>query len=215
MKAHVSRALICGWLLAAAPGVPAIGESLTIRGRGVWTDESDALGSSGSFGVMSTVRIDGASGLALAAEWRLVPRWGLELSITRLAFDADFHQSEFRPPERPPVPEIFDRGELVVRPVSLAVLAHPLRGARTDLYLGPAVSHVSYDVDVGRGLERSDEWGYGAVLGLDVAIGEAGWAAGVEARYLKAEHDDSIHGLWRSFSSYWVGAGVSYRVDKQ
>lgn len=54
-------------------------------------------------------------------------------------------------------------------------------GASSDLYLGPAVSHVSYDVDVGSELERSDEWGYGAVLGLDVAIGEAGWTAGVEA----------------------------------
>lgn len=54
-------------------------------------------------------------------------------------------------------------------------------GASSDLYFGPAVSHVSYDVDVGSELERSDEWGYGAVLGLDVAIGEAGRTAGVEA----------------------------------
>lgn len=207
-----SRALFCCWLLASLPAAQAVGESLTIRGRGVWTDESDDLGRTGGL-VVSTVTIDGADGLALAAEWRPVPFWGLELSVTELAFDAEFRQRVIRPPELPQVPEIFDQGELVVRPVSLALLMHPLRGGRGDLYFGPAVSHVSYDVDVGSELERADEWGYGVVLGLEVPIGEAGWAAGFEGRYLTAEHDDVIHGLWGRFSTYWLGAGVSFRVD--
>lgn len=201
---------------ACATAVAEDGSSWTLRAGALWLDESDRVGESGHFGVVSTLDVDGGEGLNLGIEWRSGSAWGLELSAARLALDAEFTQREIRPPTVPPVPEIRAHGEFELQPVSFSLLFHLLRSARADLYLGPSLALISYDVDVWEDLDRESDWGYGAVLGLGVPLGDARrWAVDLQARYLAIERESRDRDFWHRLQTYTLGAGISYRLGSR
>jgi outer membrane protein W len=74
--------------------------------------------------------------------------------------------------------------------LTLGVDFHLLRrNVEPDLYITPLVSYnVWRDLEAARTdetLKLDNEWGYGAVLGLDIPIGESGWQINMALRFLR------------------------------
>ncbi len=76
-------------------------------------------------------------------------------------------------------------GDFTVQPFSLAVLFHPLRQSRFDIYAGPAIALVRYDIGVDGAQERDPEPGYGVKLGGEYLFGRTPWSLGLEYRHLE------------------------------
>lgn len=178
----------------------------TLRGQaGGSIDQSDSIGFGFGPGVVTTLTTDAGSGFAVGLEWRPRRLWGIELSAAQLTFDAERRQFLDGVETR-------ESGDLVARPIGAALLIHPLRGERADLYVGPVASLVSFDVDVPQAVDRDSDLGYGAILGLDLLAGKAGWAVGLQARYTRIMSERSSE-FWQDFHSTSLYGVLSYRFN--
>jgi len=85
-------------------------------------------------------------------------------------------------------------------PLSIGANFHVKRTDALDFYVGPFLAYVMYgDVDASAGPEHDscvkDDFGFGAVAGLDVPLGGGGWMFSTALRYLQtsAEADEDPH----------------------
>jgi hypothetical protein len=207
MKMSFRCALIFMGLLAlSAPG----------RAAGPWTLRVEA-GTTGyssrtfsSYGLgFSELRLDGGPGFGVAAEYRPGPRAGIELSLSTIDFDAETRQVEFHPN---PVLISSDSGTFSLRPLAAAFLFHPVPGRRVDFYLGPQLAWVDFQVDVNGPPDRDSEVGIGGKAGLELALGDSPWSAGVTYRYLDTQHEGVEHDQYTGIQLHLISAVLSYRV---
>lgn len=80
-------------------------------------------------------------------------------------------------------------GDVSVTPLTAGVNFHLTRQSRIDLYAGPTIGYVLYG-DLGIGEEKlpiDDDFTWGAVVGVDVPLGEKGWMFTGAVRYLDTE----------------------------
>lgn len=201
--------------IAAAAPVTAEPGRWTLRGRVLATDYEKHLVSSFSSGRTELV-LDGGSGLELAAEFRPSPRVGWELSVGQLSLDGDLRTIVTRLVSvNPTVLEevtIFESsGDFVLRPIALSFLFHPLRDRPFDLYLGPQVAWVSYDVKVSA-QDRESEPAYGAKIGAELRLGSSPWSVGLELRHLETLHEQVEHDLYGNLGIDTAALTVAYRL---
>lgn len=81
-------------------------------------------------------------------------------------------------------------GTVTVNPVTAGVNFHLTPNARADLYLGPFVSYVLYgdlEAEGEQALAIDDDFGWGAVVGVDISLGKSAWLLTGAARYLDTE----------------------------
>jgi outer membrane protein W len=125
-----------------------------------------------------TVEADDALGAGLVFEIRQEHYFGVEIGFLVTEFDFKMREAD----------EVFARA--MVMPFTLGVDFHLLRrNVAPDLYITPLVSYNIWGdleaAETDEKLELDNEWGYGAVLGLDIPIGERGWQINMALRYLK------------------------------
>jgi Outer membrane protein beta-barrel domain len=193
--------LLFAGLAAASPAAAEPGR-WTLRGRALATDYEKRL-VSGSLSGRTELDLDGGSGVELAAEYRSSPRVGWELSVGQLSLDGDLRLVSTRLVSVDPfvledVTFFRDHGDFVLRPVAVSFLFHPLGEGerRFDLYLGPQVAWVSYDVDISSAQDREAEAAYGAKLGAELRLGSSPWSVGLELRHLETLHEAIEHDLY-------------------
>jgi hypothetical protein len=220
MASSFCRRALAGLLLvtAMAAAAPAVAEPgrWTLRGRALATDYKKRLVSGTQSGRTELV-LDGGSGLELAAEYRSSPRVGWEVSVGQLSLDGDLRVVATRLVSVDPfvledVTLFTDHGDFVLRPVAVSFLFHPLGERRFDLYLGPQVAWVSYDVDISSAQEREAEAAYGAKLGAELRLGSSPWSVGLELRHLETLHEAIEHDLYGTLGIDAAALMLAYRL---
>jgi hypothetical protein len=87
-----------------------------------------------------------------------------------------------------------------------------LRDRPFDLYLGPQIAWVSYDVDVPEAQDRESEFAYGAKLGAELRLGSSPWSVGLELRHVETLHELIEHDLYGNFGIDTAALVVGYRL---
>ena len=136
----------------------------------------------------SYLTVDDGRGFEGSVEYRPRPRLGFELAVGQLTFDAHERVTQLQPISFNPTVlrevTIFSAdGEFTVKPLTAGLLFHPLRDGRFDLYVGPQLAWVRYDIDVSE--RREPYWGYGGKVGAAYVFGRSPWSIGVEYRHLE------------------------------
>jgi outer membrane protein W len=124
------------------------------------------------------VQADNAVGGGLVFEIRQEHYFGVEVGFLVTEFDFMVEQTE----------EVVARAMVV--PFTIGVDFHLLRrNVEPDLYITPLVSYNLWgdleSAETDEEIDLDNEWGWGAVLGLDIPIGERGWQINLALRYLR------------------------------
>ena len=149
-------------------------------------------------------------GLGIAAEYRFSPLLGLEIGVLTTSNGVGVRVRDG---------VVVASGTSTYYALTVGPDFHLTPNHPTDLYAGPFLALTSHS-DVGFHRQYagvgigSDGWGWGAVLGVDVPIGERGWLFCANARYLDSSldatngHGDSFD---LDFGPIAVGVGAGYR----
>jgi hypothetical protein len=164
----------------------------------VWLVEDPMDGMIPSFFGDATIEPQSGTGLALEYEYRWSELIGLDFALWSAEHDVDVRlrgtltiidelTGEVLVNE--PIDETGDGGDLTVSPLIGGVNFHLTNGSRVDFYVGPFVAYVTYgDLEDGSDSFGVDsDFGYGAVVGIDIPIGSGRWAFSSSARYMETE----------------------------
>ncbi len=189
-----------------------------LRLEGMRTDYSRETFSGFSTGYRR-LELDGGRGFGIAAEVRVGRQFGLELSASRVDLDAESRRVEYGPnpvPGGPPIATTTasDSGDFTLLPLAVAAYWHPLHGRRVDLYLGPQIARVDFELGVDGPPRREAEWALGAKVGAEVALGRSPWSAGVALRYLETDHDGVERDPYTGIGIRLVSVVVAYRIGQ-
>jgi outer membrane protein W len=152
-----------------------------------------------------TVEPDAALGLHGSWEWRFSDRFGLELGLVGADHDVEgrltgvarvIRNADNAILDEMMVDETEDIAEIQVTPWVFGALAHLTPEARVDVWIGIDLAYVMYDdleID-GESVPMDDELTGGAVVGLDVPLGDGAWAVSGAIRYIATEAEPSDSG---------------------
>lgn len=205
---------LCALALVALPAA-AQESGWTLRLRALGSDYREQLGTS-YFQSRNELELDGGFGFEVAGEYRFGSRSGIELAAGRLALDAEARVIQvevvsFDPFVTRDVLVSTERGEIALQPFTVAYLFHPVRRGRIDLYFGPQLAYVTYDVGLDGASEREDELGYGAKLGLEWRPAGSAWSLGLELRHLEIGHETLDRDIYGDLGLTSYAVGVGYR----
>ena len=196
---HSAHAQIDGW-------------SLRLGGIGTNYEKHGAMGN----GLYSRY-LDLGSGFGpqAAAELRVVPIFGVELSAAQLDLDAHYRFARQVPISLHPFilgeqTEYEASGKYTLKPLAFAALFHLLPDRKVDVYFGPQVARVSFANDVGAGT-RKPEKAWGGKAGVEVRFAEGPWAAALEVGHLEIDHIESDHDLYGNIGLSTASVLVVFR----
>jgi outer membrane protein with beta-barrel domain len=202
-------------LLATVAPAAADSPRWTLRARAVESDYRKDARLAYGLGV-SYFTLDGGSGFEFAAELRPNNYLGWELSAGRLSLDAASRSALVYAVSFDPLvlrEEIVSSsdGHLILQPIALSLLIHPLRAGPVDLYVGPQVAWVPFDVDDAGLGTREPEPAYGAKLGAELRFSNSSWSAGLELRHLEIVHEAAERDLHGNIGITTASLGLAYR----
>lgn len=146
-----------------------------------------------------TIEAVEAFGPFVSYEYRLSPRIGLEAAVTSTRHDVDgtldgtLQQIDNLSGEvlaEMALEETATVGDVSLMPLTLGLNVHLLGEDGLDLYVGPVAGYVWFgDLEIeGETVAIDDDVTFGAVLGLDVPLGDR-WIVGGAVRYLAVSAD--------------------------
>lgn len=163
----------------------------------------------------SELTLDSGYLLAVGCEYRLNPLVGFEVSLSRMALDAEWREFEIVGVGDPPQPESVlvasDSGEVALQPIGLTAMFHVLRTSRSDVYIGPQVAWVTYDIALKGAPDRESEAAFGVKIRWDWRPEDSPWSVGLSYRYLEAQRDDLERDVYTNLPIQAVALGVAYR----
>jgi outer membrane protein W len=179
-----------------------------------WIDPSGAGISTNASGPIVGTNFDTGVGAGVRAEYNFSARFGVEFGILGTvnldvsigtpgpAFGRNIRVSSFAP-------------------VTLGLNVHLTPDRSVDLYAGPLLALSNYgNVDVSTGMGAAStsvsidrDVGYGAILGLDVPLGDHGWLVQANLRYIATEIKSSggVSSFSREFNPVIFSVGLGYR----
>lgn len=205
-------------LLGAAPAV-AQPEKWTLRAGILGTDYQKRL-VTGFLSGFAELELDGGTGFEVAAEYRPNRTIGWELSLGRLSLDATRRDFVTRAISFDPLVirtelQSEEEGKFRIEPIAVALLIHPLRARRFDLYVGPQVAWVRYSADV-EAADREAEPGFGGKLGAELRLGDSSpWSVALEIRHLQIPHDTLEHELHTDIGIQTAALVFGYRMGSR
>jgi len=117
--------------------------------------------------------------------------------------------------EETPVAETEKVADIDFTPLFVGANFHLTPGRSFDVYLGPFVAWVTYgDLELGdESISIDDDFGLGAVVGIDLPVGRGRWNFSGALRYLQTEADPGSGPDDRPLdvNPWIVQAGVGYR----
>ena len=187
----------------------------TLRLQASAADYSRTQRNSYGLGVTYFELSDGR-GFNVAGEYRVRPRFAWEASFGQLALDAYYRSARVYPISFNPLvlgeeTTVSDSGNLTLQPLLIAALFHPLRQNRVDVYGGPVVGLVLFDVDVADLQERDPELSYGGKVGVVVRLGSR-WSDSLEGRHLEVVHESLERDLYGDLGLTSASLGLAYHL---
>ncbi len=149
-------------------------------------------------------------GLSVSGEYRLSPRVGLEVGLLA---------TSDRIGARDENGAVVSGGTSSYGSLTLGPDIHLAPDGPADLFFGPFLTYtartdVGYHQDEWAGVRVTGSFGWGALLGVDVPVGERGWRVCTSVRYLDTNLDGT-DGNGDHFDldsdGTAVGVGVGYR----
>ena len=149
-------------------------------------------------------------GLGVAGEYRFSPRLGLEVGVLATSNGVGVQAVDG---------VIVRSGTSDTGSLTLGPDVHLTPGRAADLYLGPFLAYtartdVGYSRDEFAGVRIRGSFGWGAVVGLDVPIGQRGWRVCASVRYIETNLEGTNGAGDRfdlDFGPTAVGVGFGYR----
>jgi len=207
------RVLLVLAILVTVSSSRAAAADWTVRAEGGATDYSRESFSGGSLS-HTQLTLDGGYALSIAGEYRPNPRLGIELSLSRIALDAESRHFEIRgignPPRGVAVLVGSDSGDFSLQPLAVTLLFHPLRTSRSDLYVGPQVGWVRYDIGLEGLPPRESEPAVGAKLGWEWRPASSRWSAGLVYRFLDVQHEGLEHDTYTGLPLHLLSLVLSH-----
>ena len=185
-----------------------------VRFGGTWVDPDLNVDTIDDAGERARARSVDDINLGLGLEYRFSRRLGLDFAVS------------FSEPAVDITIDTLDDGrfaatdKLSFTPITAALNIHLTPGRRADVYIGPMIGYALYgdltfDVGVGEPAEftSSDDFGFGAQLGVDVGIGDGPWSIDAALRYLDTDLETTNDGDVTDvdFSPIMFSFGVGYR----
>jgi hypothetical protein len=151
----------------------------------------------------SSVVYHGRPGGGVDAEYLFVPTFGFAVAASQTTIAAK-EVTTFA--AGPPVER---KGNIGVRPITLALNEHPFQWKHVDFYIGVFAGAVEY---IG-GSFRADstQFGFGPQVGLDFPVGDSGFAFNAVGKILSARFPSQFSSGGHFHDQYLYGAGMSYR----
>ena len=172
-----------------------------LRGFGAWVDpDVDFSRVDGT--QTGRASADAAFGLGLGLEYQISPRWGLEIGALRSSPEVIITIDETDPDI-----SIRTTDKAVFTPLTAGVNAHLTPNSKVDFYLGAFVAYVLYDnldfrlqaeipidgtvivLEDQLRLAVDNDFGWGALIGLDVPLGQGNWGLSGTIEYLATDLD--------------------------
>lgn len=155
--------------------------------------------------------VDDGPGLAAELEYRLTPRFGLELSALTADLDAELSIPGGATP-------ISDVESSTFELYGLGLGYHPTHGRRTDFHVGLFAAIAYFDdvvflteLDRPTKLVFDDDVGFGLELGVDHAFGSGRWRASAGLRYFQMILEGEQAGQDADLDPLILTVGVGYR----
>ena len=124
-------------------------------------------------------------GFAIDLEYRASRRLGIDFGVISASPGIEVTVDD------PPL-SVEANADLRITPIYAALNVHLTPDSRFDLYVGPVLAYVVYEsFDLVAGPELSEpfsvenDFAVGAVIGLDIGLGSAGWSLNTAVRYLE------------------------------
>jgi outer membrane protein W len=186
-------------MVASAPVLAGEGEMILRFGAACISPTGDYAAPfdlEGWVGVL-TQEADASLGGFVGFEYMVSDRVGVDATLLSSNHDIEWTEIGTEP-------EPFDVrgvwGDISMMPLIIGANFHVKRTDALDFYMGPSLAYVMYgDLDATFGPEHDacveDDFGFGAVVGLDVAFGGSGWTFSTALRYLQtgADVDEDPH----------------------
>ncbi len=186
----------------------------TVRFDVAWADPSgDFEATATGAGTLET-SFDSGFGAGLRGEYQFSPRFGLDLGVLSVGSvdisagvvggttGSNLEVSSFTP-------------------VTVGLNVHLTPDRPLDLYVGPVLAWVSYSgLDIrtaiataGSSVSVDDDVGFGAIIGLDVPLGEWGWLIQANLRFIATDISNSGVAVTidSKFDPLIVSVGFGYR----
>jgi outer membrane protein W len=183
----IARIVLAAFVLASTCLTVQAAESggWTLRVYGAMVDSSADIQTS-TTGVASSVDVGG--GLGVGGEFRMSDRLGLELSalFAGLAIETSVSRGGG---------SVNQSLEFDMVPLTLGLAIHLNPEGRTDVFVAPTVSYVSYfrlETSIGltgvaTTVDDSSDMALGAAFGVDIPVGKGKWAVSTGLRYMKTD----------------------------
>jgi hypothetical protein len=151
----------------------------------------------------TSVAYSGRPGGGFDAEYLFVPTFGVAVAASQNTIAA---REVTTNPASPPTER---RGNIGVRPITVALNEHPFQWKRLDLYIGVFAGAVEYNGGSFR--PDSTQFGFGSELGLDFPVGDSGFAVTAVGKILSARFPSQFSPGAHFHDQYQYGGGLSYR----
>jgi hypothetical protein len=137
-------------------------------------------------------------------EYRFVPTFGVDFAVSQTGITG---KQAFFPTSS--AAAINTRADVKVRPITIGLVEHPFQLKRADFYIGVLAGEIDMTGDSFRSAEA--RFAFGSVLGVDIPLGQSGWAINATGRVLASrfsnQYDDSSH----FHDQFFYGGGLTYR----
>lgn len=144
------------------------------------------------------IEADSAVYLFTGFEYMFTDLFGLDATLMHGNHDLDSHGFETYDGELI-WDESFTFADFNIMPLFISAHFHFARDKPYDLYAGPTIGYVMYgDLEYHEdylkeySLEIDDDFGVGAVFGIDAPFGSKGWAFASAIRYIKTSAEVSV-----------------------
>jgi len=179
-----------------------------------WVDPSGTGISTSAGDTLTYANFNSGFGAGVRVEYQFSNRYGFEIGVLGTA-NVDVSLGTGGRSGRSHV------GVTSFAPVTLGLNVHLTPDRPVDVFVGPLLALSSYgnvDVSTGAGAATTpvsidNDIGFGAVLGLDLALGDSGWLVQTNVRYFATEAKSSAGStsFSGSFNPVIFSLGLGYR----
>lgn len=143
------------------------------------------------------------AGGGVDAEYLFVRTFGVAIAASQNTIAA---KEVTTSPASPPVER---KGNIGVRPITVALNEHPFQWKHVDLYIGVFAGAVQYSGGSFR--PDSTQFGFGSDVGLDFPVGDSGFAVSAVGKILSARFPSQFTPGAHFHDQYQYGGGLTYR----
>jgi hypothetical protein len=151
----------------------------------------------------TSLNFNGRPGAGVDFEYRFVPTFGIDFAASQTSMTGKEVTTN---PVGPPVEA---RADIRVVPITIGIVEHPFQFKHVDFYIGLIAGVVDMSGDNFRSAEA--RFGFGSLLGVDIPIGQSGFAINAVGKVLSSRFSNQFTGESHFHDTFLYGGGLTYR----